>query len=76
MRMYLVVALVVMASFIPVGAWRKAPGLWCHSDCAACWKDNDPNGVDIKFTCDDEICGWTCPDGYHGLHCAKNGRCV
>ena len=55
---------------------QMAVGLNCNSLCAACWKDGSP-GVDIKIGCSaiNGYCGDKCPQGYHGLHCAKDSRC-
>jgi len=70
MELFLVALLV--ASFI-----RVTGGISCGSGCAACWKDGDTTGVDIKFACygDKEGCGSRCPGGYSGMHCAKTSRC-
>ena len=38
--------------------------------CAACWKDNDNIGTDIKFSyADNGACGGVCLSGYNGIHC-------
>jgi len=72
MKLHLGIALVVNAA----GFIYTTTGLRCGSDCAACWKDGDPDGVDTKFSCSDKECGSVCPPGYHGIHCAKNSRCM
>lgn len=68
---YLGVALVITASFIHTG-----PAMACSSNCAACWKDGDTNGADIKPACTNGQCGTRCPTGYSGAHCAKEARCM
>ena len=74
MRLYLHVSLSVMATFTHM---VLVLGLKCSSGCAACWKDNDPNGVDTKFSCSfTGDCGSTCPPGYNGIHCANYSRCL
>ncbi|KAF8427916.1 hypothetical protein EV426DRAFT_374591 [Tirmania nivea] len=70
MKLSLEVALVAAASIIQIAA-----GVKCDSNCAACWKNGSP-GVDIKFSCDGSHCGSACPEGYHGIHCAKSERCA
>ena len=73
MKLYVGVTLVVVASLI-----HTAMGLSCEDLCAACWKDNDPNGTDIKMQCNAKFsggCGNTCPSGYSGIHCAQSKRC-
>jgi len=60
-------------------AIQMATGLKCSSGCAACWENNNNNGVDTKFTCtghDGVHCGGVCPTGYNGIHCAKIERCL
>ena len=70
MRLYLQVALVICIHTAPV------LGLYCMSGCAACWRENDENGMDTKFTCTVlGGCGNKCPSGYHDIHCAKYDRC-
>ena len=55
---------------------QTAVGLNCNSGCGACWKDDNANGADIKFTCTNGgNCGDKCPQGYHGIHCAEATRC-
>ncbi|KAF8451419.1 hypothetical protein BGX38DRAFT_489744 [Terfezia claveryi] len=71
MKLYLGIAFIVVASFIPPAA---PLGLQCNTGCAACWKDGSP-GVDIKFACGFTSCGRTCPQGYSGIHCANSARC-
>ena len=71
MKLYLCLALVAAAGFIHTAT----AGLRCDSACAACWKNGDLNGVDIKFTCEEHTCGSVCPEGYNTLHCAKASRC-
>ncbi|KAF8416590.1 hypothetical protein EV426DRAFT_626105 [Tirmania nivea] len=67
MKLLLEVALAVVAGFI-------------HGDRLGLrwqlWKDNDPNGVDIKFRCHGSVCGSLCPEGYSRIHCATFKRCV
>lgn len=73
MKLYLRVALVIIASLTHMAL---VLGKKCDSRCAACWKDNNNDGVDIKFTCgSDYNCGDSCPSGYSRLHCAKWERC-
>ncbi|KIJ93808.1 hypothetical protein K443DRAFT_111474, partial [Laccaria amethystina LaAM-08-1] len=62
----------------------------CKSGCAACWLDNNGDGVDTKFTCPGHQyprlgiqilrppcqCGDACPTGYNGIHCAAIERCL
>jgi len=49
-------------------------GLACGTTkCAACWLDNNSNGVDIKMTCNGECP--KCPSGYSRQHCAEERRC-
>ena len=69
MKLYLGIA-IVAAGFIYTVA-----GIICNSDCAACWKDNDSDGTDIKFSCRYRNCGWACPEGYSRIHCARAERC-
>ncbi|KIK00785.1 hypothetical protein K443DRAFT_678974 [Laccaria amethystina LaAM-08-1] len=72
-----------MKSFYPVAicmffannAIQMAAGLHCNSGCAACWLDNNDDGVDTKFECIGE-CGDVCPAGYNGIHCATFNRCL
>jgi hypothetical protein len=54
---------------------QMAAGLRCNSGCAACWLDNNNDGVDTKFTCVGD-CGDVCPTGYNGIHCARVDRCL
>ncbi|KIJ92092.1 hypothetical protein K443DRAFT_114120 [Laccaria amethystina LaAM-08-1] len=61
------------------GVIQMAAALECSSGCAACWLDNNNDGVDTKFACSGDKgvhCGDECPTGYNGLHCAKIDRCV
>ncbi|KIK02277.1 hypothetical protein K443DRAFT_677788 [Laccaria amethystina LaAM-08-1] len=55
---------------------QMAAGLQCNSGCAACWLDNNNDGVDTKFTCTGGDCGDVCPTGYNGIHCARLERCL
>ena len=55
------------------GSIHRVIGVQCSSYCAACWKDNDSTGVDIKFSNEQENFGGWCPPGYH---CAKDARCM
>ena len=66
---------VVVSMFLANGVILMAAGLSCHTGCAACWLDNNSDGVDTKFQCNGEDCGEVCPPGYNGLHCAKLARC-
>ena len=76
MKLSLPAAIVIAVTFIHT---TLVLGLNCGSDCAACWKDNDPNGADIKFKCvinlPNRECGSTCPAGYSRIHCAEWERC-
>ena len=71
MKMHHGVTLIGTASYI-----HMIVALRCSSSCAACWKDNDSNGVDIKFWCTRGNCGTACPTGYSRIHCANKARCV
>jgi hypothetical protein len=65
--------------FFANGVIQMAAGLKCNSGCAACWLDNNSDGVDTKFICtgDNGVhCGDACPTGYNGIHCAKIERCL
>jgi len=64
-------------SLLAAGLIKTTVGLQCGSSCAACWKDDDPNGADIKISCSsvNGYCGDKCPKWYHDLHCAKYARC-
>lgn len=66
-----------LATWVVVNSIHMVAGISCGSGCAACWKDGDQNGADVKFACygDREGCGSRCPDGYSGIHCAKSSRC-
>ena len=72
MKIQSALGLLLAADFI-----QTAAGLHCDSECAACWKTGDTNGVDIKLSCGlgTRECGDTCPQGYEGIHCAKRARC-
>ena len=73
MKLSLVFGLVFASGLI-----EMAVGIYCPtSQCGACWKTGSP-GVDIKFWCDvsPNDCGDTCPEGYEGIHCAKDFRCL
>ncbi|KIK02858.1 hypothetical protein K443DRAFT_677196 [Laccaria amethystina LaAM-08-1] len=70
---------VAVSMFFANGIIQMAAGLDCSSSCAACWLDNNNDGVDTKFTCTGNGgvgCGDVCPTGYNGIHCAKSERCV
>lgn len=71
MKLYQGAAFVVTAHYI-----HTAVALYCSSSCAACWKDNNKDGVDIKFWCTKGECGTACPQGYSRMHCANKARCV
>ena len=74
MKLHLPVVFVTMATFTHMAL---VSGISCDSNCAACWKDNDTKGTDIKFSCNDKNdCGSACPSGYHGIHCASPLRCM
>jgi hypothetical protein len=72
---------VALSMFYAAGFIQTALGLDCSSGCSACWKDNDPNGVDIKILCqlnksnNKWECGGPCPAGYSNQHCAESKRC-
>ena len=74
MKPCLQVALFILAASMHIALVQ---GIKCSSNCAACWKDNDTDGVDTKFICNgrEGDCGDTCPPGYHGIHCAGWERC-
>ena len=75
MKLYIIqVALVITAALGHLAL--LVSGISCGSACAACWKNDDNNGVDTKFFCKLGRCGDACPDGYHGIHCARFSRCV
>ena len=66
-------------SFLATGFTQMAVGLECSSGYAACWLDNNANGVDTKISCGGiygTICGDVCPIGYYSIHCAKIDRCL
>jgi len=67
--------MVAVASFIHT---TVVDGLVCEDLCAACWKDGDPNGVDIKMRCEarNKGCAKNCPSGYSRMHCAQYKRCA
>lgn len=65
---------VALSLFVVAGFIQTAVG-WCPDDCAACWLNNNSNGVDIKLICRGD-CPDNCPSGYHGMHCANKRRCV
>lgn len=79
--MYLGAPLIVVTSLI-----QHTAGLFCDSGCAACWRDGDKTGKDIKFQCylksdtnkenSKKGCGTVCPEGFSGMHCAKWERCT
>ncbi len=50
---------VAFSLLLPACFSQTAAGLRCDSECAACWKTGDLNGVDIKFSCkvDTRKCG-------------------
>ena len=71
---------IAVSIFLTNGATQMAAGLKCSTACAACWLDNNNDGVDTKFTCREDQgsythCGDACPTGYNGIHCAKTERC-
>ena len=66
--------------FIAMSLIQPAAGIDCQSTCAACWRDNDNTGKDIKVQCYPKAdnqggCGDACPDGFSRIHCAKKERC-
>ena len=65
-----------LSMFLASGFIQTAVGIQCDSQCAACWKNNNSNGADIKIRCGSNDCGNSCPTGYSDLHCAKAFRCV
>ena len=70
---------VAASIFFANGVIQMAAGLKCDTGCAACWKDNNSDGVDTKFACGGdkgEHCNDVCPTGYNGIHCAAVERCV
>ena len=70
---------VAVSMFFANSVIQMAAGLKCSSGCAACWLDNNSNGVDTKFTCTGDQgvhCGGACPSGYNGIHCADIDRCL
>ena len=70
---------VAVSMFFANSVIQMAMGLICDSGCAACWLDNNNNGVDTKFSCTArhmDHCGDVCPAGYNGIHCAKSARCL
>lgn len=77
MKLSIQVALVIAASLTHTAL---VSGLQCGTGCAACWKDNNSDGTDIKFQCNEKApnnkdCGKGCPSGYNGIHCAAWERC-
>jgi len=64
---------VALGIFFTTGFIQTTMGLTCGTDCAACWLDNNSNGVDIKMICDGECP--KCPSGYSRQHCAEERRC-
>ena len=66
---------VAVSMFFANSVILMAAGIQCSSGCAACWLDNNPDGVDTKFSCNGGDCGDVCPSGYNGIHCARFGRC-
>ena len=71
--------LVASSIFFASGVIQMAAGLKCDTSCAACWLDNNSDGVDTKFLCTGDHgvhCGDLCPTGYSGIHCAKIERCL
>ena len=70
---------VAASIFFANGVIQMAAGLKCDTSCAACWLDNNSDGVDTKFLCTGDHgvhCGDLCPTGYSGIHCAKIERCL
>ena len=70
---------VAASMFFANGVIQMAAGLKCYSGCAACWLDNNNDGVDTKFTCNGDkgmYCSDVCPSGYNGIHCAEMRRCL
>lgn len=72
---------IALSMLLASGFIQTAVGIKCDSGCAACWKDNDSNGVDIKLSCGGGNlaagqCGDKCPTGYGRIHCAKAARCM
>ncbi|KIK02275.1 hypothetical protein K443DRAFT_97278 [Laccaria amethystina LaAM-08-1] len=71
---------VAVSMFFATNVIQMAAGLACNSGCAACWLDNNNDGVDTKFTCtggeQGVDCGDECPTGYNGMHCAHIARCL
>jgi hypothetical protein len=70
---------VAISIFFAAGVIQMAAAIKCGDGCAACWKDNNNDGEDTKFSCTGEDgvhCGDVCPPGYHGIHCANIERCM
>ncbi|KIJ92086.1 hypothetical protein K443DRAFT_459179 [Laccaria amethystina LaAM-08-1] len=70
---------VAISIFFAASVIQMAAAIKCGDGCAACWKDNNNDGEDTKFSCTGEDgvhCGDVCPPGYHGIHCANIERCI
>ncbi|KIJ93433.1 hypothetical protein K443DRAFT_397621 [Laccaria amethystina LaAM-08-1] len=70
---------VAISMFFANAVIQMAAGLICNDNCAACWLDNNADGVDTKFSCTGNEyvhCGDVCPPGYNGIHCAESKRCL
>ncbi|KIM49660.1 hypothetical protein M413DRAFT_438828 [Hebeloma cylindrosporum] len=66
---------IAVITLLTAGFIQSAVGLKCTSGCAACWKDNNNNGLDTKISCNNSDCGDKCPSGYSRMHCAETARC-
>ncbi|KIM49689.1 hypothetical protein M413DRAFT_407945 [Hebeloma cylindrosporum] len=66
---------IAIFALLTAGFVQTAVGISCGSKCAACWLDNNSDGVDTKFSCNGSDCGDNCPAGYSGIHCADSARC-